>query len=128
MAVVNDATRIANAVRCLHAGRRLFLYEADITAGAYTPIKWQRIPGFGRTCPEWKHACHGPVQTPGGSTQAGVIGIFADTGRFNVYAYFSPTLNFAGRDLRYGISLDDETPQIIALQVNSSQKVWQNFS
>ena len=38
-----------------------------------------------------------------------------DSGAVSVRAYLSPTLNFSGspQGLRYAVSFDDETPQIV---------------
>jgi hypothetical protein len=50
-----------------------------------------------------------------------------DTGRTNVYTYFSPTLNFNGKELQYAISLDDGPPKIINLHPDNTNKSWENW-
>ncbi len=49
------------------------------------------------------------------------------TGTFDVTAIFAPTLNFApGRGLNYGISFDDQPPQIVTLiPENYNAQEWQ---
>ena len=52
----------------------------------------------------------------------------ANSGVARVNAYLSPTLNFQGTNgLRYGISFDDEIPQIINLHEDSSDKAWDSW-
>ena len=43
-----------------------------------------------------------------------------------VEAIFDPTLNFVpGRGLRYGVSFDDETPQIIDILAHKDKEAWE---
>jgi hypothetical protein len=47
-------------------------------------------------------------------------------GQVRVRAYLSPTLNFHNTaGLRYAISFDEESPQIINIHVDSSLKAWE---
>ncbi len=47
-------------------------------------------------------------------------------GKIKVRAYFSPTINFkTGDGLKYGISIDDETPQIINVHKDNSGQNWE---
>ncbi len=46
-------------------------------------------------------------------------------GDIAIHSYFSPTLNFHGRELRYAISVDDEEPQIISLHENFNLRAWE---
>jgi hypothetical protein len=50
-----------------------------------------------------------------------------DDREVNVQAYFSPTLNFHGTSLRYGISIDDEKLQVIELHEGMNNKVWEKW-
>jgi hypothetical protein len=119
-----------------NAGTGMFLegdgyvsVEAEnYTRKVETAVKWQRIPGLGRTAGGVEVK---PVTiraaTPGGSSPRLEYAMYlTDTGRFIVCAYFSPTLNFNGKDLRYGVSFDDGAIQILPLGVNSTQKIWAN--
>ena len=92
-------------------------------------IHWQEIPGIGRTGSGMTIM---PVtaekQTPGsGSPRLEFDMLVFDTGKINVQAYFSPTLNFNGGELQYGLSVDDETPQIINLHRDHSNKTWEQW-
>ncbi|MFH6951253.1 glycosyl hydrolase 115 family protein [Flavobacterium sp. FlaQc-51] len=50
---------------------------------------------------------------------------FFNKGNVKVYAYFSPTINFKiGDGLKYGIAFDDEKPQVMNLNADSSEKAW----
>ena len=56
--------------------------------------------------------------------------VTADTGAVRLNAYFSPTLNFNARPegLEYGISLDEERPQIISLNNNNNNPAtWSHW-
>jgi hypothetical protein len=66
-----------------------------------------------------------PAQTPGSNSPRLEYDIFlTDSGAITVHAYFSPTLNFSGKGLRYAVSIDSSTPQIIDLAENSAGKNW----
>lgn len=56
--------------------------------------------------------------------------IFAtDTATVKLYAYFSPTLNFHNDEgLKYAISIDDEQPQVIALNKDDNTPVWNSWA
>lgn len=86
-------------------------------------ISWEVIPDFGRTL-SGVHPT--PVtaaaQTPAGSSPHLEYRVFmADTGAVSVHAYLSPTWDFRGGDgLRYAISIDDETPQVVNIHADGS--------
>jgi hypothetical protein len=45
-----------------------------------------------------------------------------------VRAFLSPTLNFhSSEGLRYGISFDDETPQIVNMHARVSNQLWERW-
>lgn len=46
-------------------------------------------------------------------------------GDVTVHAYFSPTLNFHGKELHYAISVDDEAPQVVSLHDNFNLRAWE---
>ncbi len=92
-------------------------------------ISWQMIPGIGRTGSGMTIM---PVtakrQIPGPACPRLEYDLLVfDTGTINVQAYFSPTLNFNGKDLQYAISFDDESPQIINLHSDYSNKSWEEW-
>jgi Gylcosyl hydrolase family 115 C-terminal domain len=46
--------------------------------------------------------------------------------RVSVEAILDPTLNFVpGRGLRYGVSFDEETPQIVDVLANNNTEAWE---
>ena len=48
-----------------------------------------------------------------------------DTGWMNVDAYISPTIDFTNSNgLRYAISFDNESPQIININADKSEPAW----
>ncbi|MBN9380890.1 MAG: glycosyl hydrolase 115 family protein [Chitinophagaceae bacterium] len=91
-----------------------------------TAIKWQLIKGLGRTLSGMEAMpVTSPAQTPGGNSPRLEYDMYlADSGAITVHAYFSPTLNFSGKGLRYAVSIDGGEPQIIDLAENSAGKSW----
>ena len=92
-------------------------------------LTWQLIPDIGRTGSGMTIL---PVtanrQTPGASGPRLEFNmLLSDTGRIHVQTYFSPTLNFNGQELQYAISLDDESPQIINLHADHSNRSWEKW-
>ena len=83
-------------------------------------IKWQVIPDLGRTLSglEALPVTAAPQSPAPGSPHLEYEVMLFDTGTVQVQAYFSPTLDFSGKGLRYGISFDDEAPQILDLTSN----------
>ena len=103
------------------------------TSGASSPtgsaIHWERIPDLGRTLSGVMAA---PVTSPSlvpttTSPHLEYTMRLTDSGAVKVHAYFSPTQNFsaASHGIRYGISLDDETPQIINIIPDTSNAAWE---
>ena len=92
-------------------------------------VKWQKIPDIGRTGSGMTII---PVtakrQTPGPKSPRLEFSMLVfDTGRIHVQAYFSPTLNFNGKELQYAFSIDEEPPQIINLHTDHSNKSWEQW-
>jgi endo-1,4-beta-D-glucanase Y len=81
--------------------------------------RWIGIEGYGHTLSGMR--CTSPVDAPPsipGSTSACLEYrmYLPDTGNVAVDGIFGPTLNFLpGRGLRYALSFDDESPQVITL-------------
>jgi hypothetical protein len=97
-------------------------------AVATPPLQWQRIPDLGRTLSAMTAA---PVthasQTPGGaSPRLEYRMLMFDSGTVTVRTYLSPTLNFSGspQGVRYAISFDDETPQVVNAAADTSGNAW----
>jgi hypothetical protein len=93
------------------------------------PVSWEMIRGIGRTGPGMTII---PVtakkQEPGPACASLEFNLLVfDTGIVNVQSYFSPTLNFNGKELQYAISFDDESPQVINLHADLSNKSWEQW-
>ncbi len=95
------------------------------------PFKWQVIPNLGRTLSAVEAL---PVaiesQTPGGTSPHLEFQVYlSDTGNVQVRAYLSPTLNFHNTKggLRYGISFDNNPPQIIHIHEDESGRAWEKM-
>jgi len=116
-------------------------YEFDahvsIEAGHYTKkvntnnIKWKVIPDIGR---DGDGITTFPVtskeQTISSSSPHLEYETYTyDTGTTKLQAYFSPTLNFHNdQGLKYGISIDDEKPQIISINKDdNNQRTWEQW-
>ncbi|WP_258139387.1 hypothetical protein [Mucilaginibacter phenanthrenivorans] len=90
-------------------------------------ITWTIIPGYGRTL---SGIMPTPVtaksQTPGGDSPHLEYTInLTDTGKIDIQAYISPTIDFTNtHGLRYAISIDDGQPQIMNINADQSQATW----
>ena len=95
-------------------------------------IRWQTIPDLGRT---GSAVTPFPVtaapQQPGNNTPHLEYDMYImDTGAVTVQAWFSPTLNFnnAADGLQYGISIDDEQPQIVSINKDDNVlRTWERW-
>ncbi len=91
------------------------------------PVEWLTIPDLGRTL---SGVTPVPVtaksQTPQGDSSRLEYTInFFTNGEVKVNAYMSPVQNFnKTQGLRYGISFDDELPQIINIHENNTVPDW----
>ncbi len=78
-------------------------------------VSWLRLPGIGRTgagMEPWPVTA--PVQTPGSGPYLEYRTTLTSTGPLQITAYLSPRNDvFGGTGLRYAISVDDETPQVV---------------
>lgn len=78
--------------------------------------RWEEIPNLGRTLSAMSifPVTAASVQPPENSPHLEYQMYLSDTGKVEVQTILSPTLNFvAGRGLRYALSFDDESPQIV---------------
>jgi hypothetical protein len=95
-----------------------------------SPIKWRRIPDIGRTLSAMTvDPVTASSQTPADATPRLEYRIHLfDKGELKVCAYLSPTLNFHNdQGLRYAISFDDDTPQIVTMNADNSNQTWQKW-
>ncbi len=131
-AVVNHpAAPKRDAVTGFIEGNGYVSMEAEHYARAVgaAPIRWQRIPAFGRTL-SGMTALPSTIasQTPGGNGTRLEYRVFLfDTGAVTVKAYVSPTLNFSGAKagVRYAVSMDEEAPQLVNITADSSNAGWE---
>jgi hypothetical protein len=106
-------------------------YSARINAGAYS---WQRIADYGRTLSGMRAEApvDAPPATPGqdGPHLEYEMYLFS-AGDAEVTAITAPTLNFIpNRALRYAVSFDDETPQVVTLvplgyKAQNGNRAWE---
>jgi len=96
-----------------------------------SPVTWERIPDLGRTLSGMTMMpVTSPSRTPGGESPRLEYRVFLfDSGTVKVHAYLSPTLNFTGsrNGLRYAVSFDDEPPQIVNTQADTSNGAWEKM-
>jgi hypothetical protein len=97
-------------------------------AKATSSITWTRIPGLGRTL---SAMTPDPVtaasQMPDSESPRLEYRIYLFTkGEVEVKAYLCPTLNFNNNEgLHYGISFDDQPPQIINMHAKGTFQDWE---
>ncbi|MEG1238052.1 MAG: glycosyl hydrolase 115 family protein [Flavobacterium sp.] len=90
-------------------------------------VKWTIIPNIGRTESgvTLKPSNIKSIEISEHSPRLEYNIHFFSKGKIKVNAYFSPTINFKiGDGLKYGIGFDDEKPQIMNLNADSSEKAW----
>ncbi|MFH1198183.1 MAG: glycosyl hydrolase family 8 [bacterium] len=90
-------------------------------------VSWEKIPGLGRT---YSAITTMPVTAssvmPGSESPRLEFKIYLfNAGEVNVKTYLSPVQNFGySEGLRYAISIDDETPQIININKDETVQDW----
>lgn len=100
-------------------------YSREISGGKFD---WQIIPNLGKTL-------SGITPTPVAVAPQKIsetsprleydVHLFSK-GSVKVHAYFSPTINFkSGNGLKYGIAMNDEKPQIINFNKETSLQDWE---
>ncbi|CAM3758970.1 glycosyl hydrolase 115 family protein [Flavobacterium chungbukense] len=90
-------------------------------------VKWILIPNLGKTDSgiTIKPSNIQPIQISEQSPRLEYDVHLFNKGKIKVKAYFSPTINFKiGDGLKYGIGFDNEKPQIMNLNIDSSEKAW----
>jgi len=90
-------------------------FTKNVDAGAN---RWLKIPDYGHTLSAMR--ANGPVDvqaTPGKDSPCLEYKMYLfSTGKVEVDSTVGPTLNFIpGRPLRYGVSFDDEAPQVVTI-------------
>lgn len=141
--IPDTAAAIYMRIRALKDGKSRF-YEfnryVSIEAGHFTKlinsngINWKVLPDHGRTGDGLTaFPVTSTAQKPGGNAAHVQYEFYTySQGDFQLNAYFSPTLNFQNTEngLQYGISIDDEKPQIISINSedkNTGQGIWNKW-
>jgi len=135
------ATEVKTAISRATTGSAPVFYEKNgyvsIASEHYTRavntngIQWTILPDIGR---EGSGITPFPVtaskQDPGNNSPHVEYDFYTyEDGTATVQAYFSPTLNFHNEadGLRYAVSIDDETPQIIGMNAYTDANVWRGW-
>ncbi|HEY2854230.1 MAG TPA: glycosyl hydrolase 115 family protein [Gemmatimonadaceae bacterium] len=93
------------------------------------PVHWLLIPDFGRTLSgmttEPANASSDAADASSPRLEYKVV--LFDSGTVDVKAYVAPSLNVLGSPtgLRYGVSFDDDPPQIMNVLADSSNRAWE---
>ncbi|HXO74048.1 MAG TPA: glycosyl hydrolase 115 family protein, partial [Puia sp.] len=90
-------------------------------------LHWLRIPDLGRTGSAIELTpVTTPALTPGNNSPRLEYDLWlSDTGQLKVQAYFSPIIAFNQQAIRYGISFDDQQPQLTDISTgNEARGVW----
>lgn len=127
-AIIRNTALDATVNGCFIEGNGYVSMEAEhYTRAVQTAVKWQRIPGLGRTLSGMQAIpVTAPAQSPQNNSPRLEYAVYLlDSGQYNIHAYLSPTLNFSGKGLRYAISFDDQPAQVIDLAKNSTGKNWE---
>ena len=93
-------------------------------------IHWIRIPDLGRTGSAMTaFPVTIPRQVPGGASPRLEYRLHVfDAGDVEVQVYASPTLDYHDvQGLRYGISFDDEPPQVVNLHADTTLRAWERW-
>ncbi|MGZ3853278.1 MAG: glycosyl hydrolase 115 family protein [Flavisolibacter sp.] len=108
----------------------------SITANDYTKaingssIRWKTIPGIGKTGPGIT-SFPVTISSPISSSSPRLEYDFNcnDKDSVKLLTYFSPTLNFQNspNGLQFGVSIDNETPQVISLNKEDNTGVWNSW-
>ncbi|MGZ3845249.1 MAG: glycosyl hydrolase 115 family protein [Flavisolibacter sp.] len=108
----------------------------SITANDYTKAvngsstRWKTIPGIGKSGPGIT-SFPVTISSPISSSSPRLEYDFYCTSKDSVklLTYFSPTLNFQNspNGLQFGLSIDNETPQIISLNKEDNTGVWNSW-
>jgi hypothetical protein len=125
--VVNPAS--AHEVRGYVESSRYVAIEAAHHSRAITTkdVSWVEIPSLSRTLSGvTAYPTTASPQTPAADSPHLVYEVHLfSSGEARVEVTLAPTLNFTGgKGLRYGVSLDEEPPQIVNIHAGESEELW----
>lgn len=129
--VFNPAAPRPENVSGFVQGNGVVAIEAEHTSRVFASqgVSWRVIPGLGRTLSAIRAE---PVTAPSMAIGARSprleydVTLF-DSGSVKVHVQLSPTLNALGSPtgVRYGISFDDEVPQVVNVTADTSNVAWE---
>jgi len=94
-------------------------------------VKWKILPDLGRTGSSISpFPVTAAIQKPGDNSPHLEYDVYIDKAdSIKVQCYFSPTLNFHNDEgLQYGISIDNEQPQIISINKDdNNNRIWEGW-
>jgi hypothetical protein len=93
-------------------------------------VSWVEIPSLSRTLSGVTALpVTAPPQMPTADSPHLVYEVYLfSTGEARIQVTLAPTLNFAsGEGLRYGVSFDDERPQIVNIHAGDSEEAWSRW-
>lgn len=99
-------------------------------AVATLAVSWVEIPALARTLSGvTAFPASAAPQTPGGGSPHLAYELYLfSTGEARIEVTLAPTLSFnGGEGLRYGVSLDEEPPQIVNIHADSSPQAWSRW-
>jgi hypothetical protein len=100
-------------------------YTRKTSAG---PVHWEKISDYGRTLSSMKifPVTAKSVVPPQNSPYLEYRMYLSHSGTLEVETILAPTLNFVpGRSLRYAVSFDDQTPQMVDALARHSSTDWE---
>jgi len=92
-----------------------------------SPVFWEQVPEIGRTGSGMmiQPVTADSKRLGSGSPRLEFDMILSDSGKIQIQSYFSPTLDFNGKELQYAISIDGEMPSIVNLHPDHSIQSWE---
>jgi len=90
-------------------------------------LSWMIIPDYGKTLAGVTISpVTAKIQQPGGDSPHLEYQVYlTDTGKMQIEAFISPTLDFTNSNgLHYAVSIDDEKPQIVNINADESDSTW----
>jgi hypothetical protein len=103
--------------------------EHYAVAVAAPGVSWVRIPGLGRTLSGvTAFPVTHPRQVPGDDAPHLEYRFHSfDDGELALHAVFSPTLDVHATGLRYAVSVDDGSPQVVNLAADTTLRAWERW-
>jgi hypothetical protein len=92
-------------------------------------VTWQVIPNLGRTGDSisvFPVTADSKVPGTAGSPSLSYDIYVTEPGHYTLYTMLAPSLDFRGKGgLRYAVSVNDEAPQVVNINADTSQSAWE---